>query len=81
MKRILHFLLIFLIILVQSKSSPIPKIDFIYKDKIIPFKENPIITEKEIYFSQEDFVIFMKSLGFVDWEVKKFLYYADGFEI
>ncbi|MFN3478607.1 MAG: N-acetylmuramoyl-L-alanine amidase, partial [bacterium] len=63
------FLLIFLIILVQSKSSPIPKINFIYKDKILPFKENPIITEKEIYFSQEDFVIFMKSLGFVDWNV------------
>ena len=47
----------------------VKKILFVYKNKIIPFKNNPMITEKEIYFNQEDFVILMKSLGFIDWQI------------
>ncbi|MCS7244185.1 MAG: N-acetylmuramoyl-L-alanine amidase [Candidatus Calescibacterium sp.] len=66
--------ILFLILMVLNLSytndnSKLTEIDFVYKGKIIPFRDNPIITEKEIYFSQEDFVILMKFLGFVDWNV------------
>jgi len=70
MRKIFLFFLVLVIFSIFSQSeNKLPKINFVYKDKIIPFKEEPIITEKEIYFSQDDFIILMKSLGFVDWSV------------
>lgn len=50
-------------------SSSTKKINFVYKNKIINFRSNPMITENEIYFNQEDFVTLMKSLGFIDWQI------------
>ncbi|MEN3014556.1 MAG: N-acetylmuramoyl-L-alanine amidase [bacterium] len=65
------FILILLLFLFHplTKAEPIQKIQFIYKNKAIPFKEGPIITDREIYFSQEDFITLMKSFGFLDWYV------------
>ncbi|MGC8815222.1 MAG: N-acetylmuramoyl-L-alanine amidase [bacterium] len=45
------------------------KLTFIYKNKIIHFRNYPMITENEIYFNQDDFIIFMKTLGFIDWQI------------
>jgi len=61
--------LLTLLIFATSLSNTIPKINFIYKDKIVPFKENPLITGKEIYFSVEDFGILMKFVGFIDYSL------------
>ncbi len=52
-----------------NKNSNDKKITFIYKNKVIPFRYNQMITENEIYFNQDDFVTFMKSLGFIDWQI------------
>ena len=51
------------------ENNSIKKINFVYKNKIINFRSNPMIAENEIYFNQEDFVILMKSLGFIDWQI------------
>ncbi|MCS7165177.1 MAG: N-acetylmuramoyl-L-alanine amidase [Candidatus Calescibacterium sp.] len=69
MKKFWLFLFLIFLVFYSYGSSEIPRIEFVYKSKIIPFKDNPVITEKEIYFSQEDFVTLMKFLGFIDWHV------------
>lgn len=66
---LLVLLLFFTFDFVFSEEKQIPKIDFVFKNKIIPFRDGPIITDREIYFSQEDFVTLMKTLGFIDWQV------------
>lgn len=54
---------------ILKQNSNLEKIAFVYKNKIIPFKSYPMITENEIYFNQDDFIIFMKALGFIDWQI------------